>query len=426
MVMTTRRSSERRPSSGAGRPSAPARGRSRTRAPASETEDTNDNGHNSAGAGGGATGRPRSRSRNRTPSTQGRGRSNARSPPPPEEEREEEAPSGARGDGGVSDPEGSGGGGASDAEGSGYDGSEGFGGASLGFEQEGESAPFNLGEPKSWETLVDEASFPSASVALALVKKFQSMGWNNRLRPFHEVLMVPQRIQGSWGADFKLWVRQQSEALPPKYYLAVIQGEVKAVYGLKACYLLDKSGQRYAALSGERSSVSGHMIYPELVGLFSESIKNQYQYLHPMKVAAPEEEALTAALEADSSVTLVDPVVGGPEITAWPLLQIHPSLAIFFLNGLPLREAYRMILILKKAVGDNHLSSLKPLLDLAQWCTIGGRPDARTQYPRVRALWNHTLWILHLWILCLWILPSRNPFLSAVLNSHSLVDLSIE
>ena len=251
-------------------------------------------------------------------------------------------------------------GGASEHHGSGEDGSEGQG------EGTGEAGSFDPGEPKSWETLVDEADFPSASIALALVGKFsRTRHWNERLRPFSYVQAFNKDMPGT---EFKFWIRRQSEAMPPKYYLAVVDAQVKVLFGLKGCFPLGHTGERYVALCGERINDGGIMSYPKLVGLFGVSLPNQYKYFRPMKVAARSEADIKAALEADPGCNLVSPTPSGDgdTIDAWPLLEISPTLVVFFLKGLPLREAFRMILTLKKAVGSHHADRFEPLLQFGR------------------------------------------------------------
>ena len=280
-------------------------------------------------------------------------------PPPNDAETEPESPrassdnedllAGGGGSGGTSPPE------PRTADGSGEEGTQPTG-----------PGAFDPGEPKSWETLVDESEFASASIALALVGKCSRgrVSWSACVRPFADVNAFNSSMSTS---EFKYWVRRQSEAMPPKFYLAVIGNKVQVVYGLKGCYPLGHTGERYVALCGERDNDGGVFTYPKLIGLFGVSLPNQYQHLRPTEVAARSEEDIKAALEADPGLSLVDPVSPGQEgngetIGAWPLLEISPLLAIFFFKGLPLREAFRMILILKRAVGDRDAERFKPLL----------------------------------------------------------------
>ena len=186
MVVNTRNASRRRPVAGGGRRARSGRSAARR--------------SGSGRSGSGRSGRT-ARSR-RSPS-----------PPPNDEGTEPESPRAASDNEGVLTG-GGGSGGATQPEARTAGRSE-----EEGTQPSGPGA-FNPGEPKSWETLVDEADFASASIALALVGKHSRARnhWSACVRPFAYVNAFNNSMSTS---EFKYWIRSQSESMPPKFYLAV-------------------------------------------------------------------------------------------------------------------------------------------------------------------------------------------------------------
>lgn len=216
-------------------------------------------------------------------------------------------------------------------------------------------------QDNSWETMVAEAGFEPGSIALALSEAHAFTPWSERLAPFSELKEYDNY------ADSTEFVRRRLDSSVPMFYLAVIGEEVKAVFGLKICHLLEASGERYVALSGEQTHEIGKVVAPDLVGLFSASSEQQDEYLLPKCVLILPDDDIKAALDADTSRTFVDPTPQGaqgqvPEnIRVWPVLPVHPAIACFFIKGLPLRKAYQVIQSLKETVPQSLIQDLEPL-----------------------------------------------------------------
>jgi hypothetical protein len=241
---------------------------------------------------------------------------------------------------------------------------------------------------KTWATLVEEAGFQPGSIALALSEEHTATPWSEVLAPFRELKGFDLRTSA---ARFKAYIRKQSDALIPKFFLTLVGGQVKAVFNLKVCYPLAASGDRYVALSGERSSSRGIMVYPALVQL-DTSAPDQFKHFKPLKVAALTEAAIKTALEADPEATIVDAAPQGtPSLHAWPFLETHPAIACFFLKGMRARDAFAWVQVLKASIPSSSNGDLEPLLHFVRAALTASGAAGPVRHSAIQSPWTSTV-----------------------------------
>ena len=221
-------------------------------------------------------------------------------------------------------------------------------------------------EPVRFEDLIAGVEAKPYKVAARWSNLSASQGWDEAAAGL-EAPMGPAQPWTDDPAKVRHRMRSLMDAIVPQPLLIVLDGKVQVVHAFRRCPALGE--YRAFGLLGERDVTPGGTLLPPQLYRPKGAIAEQHWAFARVDVATSSVPAAETLLEEDPDLTLV-PVPEPPEedqpalptTSAWKALPIPPKLAILFVRGLPVKEAFGMMLKVYRATPADVQDKLEELL----------------------------------------------------------------
>jgi hypothetical protein len=189
---------------------------------------------------------------------------------------------------------------------------------------------------RTWDTLVAEAKIEPHTIAHQLIQETQAVPWEEAMSPFTRFLVITK--DNAYQPEAGQWL--YADDMAKNYYLTVMDNKWEVVFGYRRCTPLHANGHRLAGLRGDRLLIRGTVTTPGMYQL-QGGMNNQSDLFTKNSAPACTTAEIVVAAAADPAMNWKDPDVG-PAVHGWPMLPIHPKIAILFLHGRSLMEGFHL------------------------------------------------------------------------------------